>query len=133
MDPKRNVVFSCEEQILAYGDYGLIKIALQNLLSNAWKYTRHTPSPRIEFKETMQNGERVFYVKDNGTGFDSNYGDKIFTAFHRLHPETEFEGTGIGLATVERIIHRHKGRIWAESQPGLGATFYFTLPGKKTN
>jgi PAS domain S-box-containing protein len=133
LDPKHNVVFKHPEKMPANGDYGLMKIALHNLLSNAWKYTQQTASPLIEF-DTTNNGERdsqrVFYIKDNGIGFDAKYSDKLFVAFSRLHPESEFEGTGVGLATVQRIIQRHKGRIWAESQPGQGATFYFSLPGK---
>jgi signal transduction histidine kinase len=137
LDPERNVTFVLPDKILVYADQGLMKIALQNLLSNAWKYTRNTTSPCIEFNEATdkkhiehnkKRDQRVFYVKDNGIGFDAQYSDKLFSAFNRLHPETEFEGTGVGLTTVQRIILRHKGHIWAQSQPGRGATFYFTLP-----
>jgi light-regulated signal transduction histidine kinase (bacteriophytochrome) len=101
---------------------------LENLLSNAWKFTTKTPAARIELGTLAQpDGPTVFVVADNGTGFDMMYASKMFEAFQRLHRPSEFPGTGIGLATVQRIIHRHGGRIWAEGTVGQGATFYFTL------
>jgi light-regulated signal transduction histidine kinase (bacteriophytochrome) len=102
-------------------------MVLQNLLGNAWKYTGRKTSARIELGKSSIDGEEVFFVKDNGAGFDMKYQDKLFTVFQRLHG-SDYEGTGIGLATVERIIQRHDGRIWAEGVEGEGAIFYFTLP-----
>ena len=108
------------------GDPGLLRIALKNLIGNAWKYTGKTSSPRIEFGE-VEEQPGTFYVRDNGAGFDMRFVDKVFGVFQRLHRSDEFEGTGIGLATVERVIHRHKGTIHAESEPG-NTVFTFTLP-----
>lgn len=126
--PERIVEVKIEDGIEARGDGSLLRIALENLLGNAWKFTSKQPSSRIEFgAQAGDAGEDVFFVRDNGAGFDMAYADKLFGAFQRLHPADEFEGTGVGLATVQRIIRRHGGRIWAESQPGRGATFYFTL------
>ena len=125
--PERHVVLEIAPKLMAQGDPGLLRAALENLLGNAWKYTSKTPQPRIEFGRTEQDGQPVYFVRDNGAGFDMAYADKLFGAFQRLHHPGEFEGTGIGLATVRRIIHRHGGRIWAEAAPGQGATFYFTL------
>lgn len=107
-------------------DAGLARIALTNLLSNAWKYSRHVTSPCIEFDLCTGQGEPVFYIRDNGVGFDMDKADRLFRAHARLHTDAQFEGTGIGLATVARIIERHGGRIRAESGPDNGATFYFT-------
>jgi light-regulated signal transduction histidine kinase (bacteriophytochrome) len=98
------------------------------MLENAWKYTRNTEHPRIEFGATKKNDEMMFYIKDNGAGFEMQYAHKLFEPFQRLHTSNEFEGSGIGLATVARVINRHKGCIWGESAVGEGATFYFTLP-----
>lgn len=123
----RDVSVIIQTDIYAECDLRLIRIALNNLLENAWKYTANTPDARIEFRVEEQNGNRVFAVSDNGSGFDMARSEKLFTAFQRLHTASEFPGTGIGLATVQRIIHRYGGRIWAESTPGMGATFYFTL------
>ena len=101
---------------------------MENLLGNAWKFTSKTNDPKIEFGRTTQGGEPAYFIRDNGAGFDMRYAGKMFGAFQRMHTTAEFAGTGIGLATVQRILHRHKGRIWAESKVGSGATFYFTLP-----
>ena len=127
---QRQVEFRIEEGLQAYGDTHLLQIALQNLLDNAWKFTSKHALAVIEFGLIHQSGEAVYFVRDDGAGFEMAYVHKLFGAFQRLHNETEFEGIGIGLATVQRIIHRHGGRIWAESAPERGATFYFTLPAQ---
>ena len=127
-EPTRQVTVNITPGLNAYADMGLSRIVLQNLLSNAWKYSSNNASAHIEFGKMPQNSETVFFVRDNGVGFDMQYADKLFGAFQRLHKANEFEGTGIGLATVQRIIHRHGGIIWAQSKPNEGATFYFTLP-----
>jgi PAS domain S-box-containing protein len=126
-DPNRNAEFRIEDNLSTEGDPALLKIAMQNLLENAWKFTSKNPAAVIEFSSMPDKKPTVFYVRDNGVGFDPEYADKLFMAFQRLHPITEFPGTGIGLATVQRIVHRHRGRIWAEGAMGKGATFYFTL------
>ena len=100
---------------------------MENLLNNAWKFTGKTLSPRIQFGMTQKDTLNVCYIKDNGVGFDMTYYGKLFGAFQRLHSPEEFSGTGIGLATVQRIIHRHRGRIWAEAELNKGATFFFTI------
>jgi light-regulated signal transduction histidine kinase (bacteriophytochrome) len=105
----------------------MLRLAISNLLDNAWKFSCRTPSPRVEIGVEIQEGQPVFFVRDNGAGFDPQYAEKLFNPFQRFHSEREFGGTGIGLAIVERVIHRHGGRIWAKSAPGLGATFFFTL------
>jgi light-regulated signal transduction histidine kinase (bacteriophytochrome) len=105
-----------------------VRIALENLLGNAWKFTAHQCQPCIEVGSLQQpDGSPALFVRDNGAGFDMAYADQLFGAFQRLHHWREFPGTGIGLATVQRIVHRHGGRIWAEGAVGHGATFYFTL------
>jgi signal transduction histidine kinase len=126
-DPARRAEFIITPGLMAEGDAALTRIALENLLGNAWKFTSKQPSSRIEFGQAASNGTTAFFVRDNGVGFDMTYVNKLFGAFQRLHSATEFPGTGIGLASVQRIIQRQGGRVWAESQPGQGATFYFTL------
>jgi len=116
------------EGVKVRGDVNLLRIAVTNLLDNAWKFTGRIADPRIEFGTAIIDGENVCYIRDNGAGFDMAYADKLFGAFQRLHSADEFPGTGIGLATVKRIINRHGGRVWAESEMQKGATFYFTLP-----
>jgi signal transduction histidine kinase len=133
--PGREVEFVVGEHLSAWGDMSLLKVALENLLGNAWKFTAREPEARIEFGADRKPGPGfrapVYYVRDNGAGFDQAYSDRLFGAFQRLHGQEEFEGTGIGLATVARIIHRHGGRVWAEGKVGEGATFYFTLGGQE--
>ncbi|MEW5791681.1 MAG: ATP-binding protein [Pseudomonadota bacterium] len=127
----RQVEFVLAEGVTAEGDAQLIRAALENLLTNAWKFTSKQADARIEFGVREEAGERIYFVRDNGAGFDMAYADKLFGAFQRLHGATEFEGTGVGLATVQRIIHRHGGRIWAEGVVGQGAAFYFTLAARE--
>ena len=115
--------------LTAEGDPGLVRVILENLLSNAWKYTARTPRARIEFgAEPQPGGVPVYHVRDNGAGFDMKFADRLFGPFQRLHAERDFPGTGVGLATVHRIIRKHGGRIWAEAAVNQGATFRFTLP-----
>jgi signal transduction histidine kinase len=127
-DPERTTRITIQDGLTARGDRPLITAVLQNLVGNAWKYSSRKEDARIEVGMEMVAGERRFFVRDNGAGFDMAHADKLFTPFQRLHNDREFEGTGIGLATVKRIIDRHGGRIWAEAAPDAGATFYFTLP-----
>lgn len=129
--PERNVEFLIEDGVTGMGDPGLLDILLSNLLGNAWKFTSKHPSARIEFGKTQIEGKTVYFVRDDGAGFDMTYVGKLFRPFERLHKEAEFPGTGIGLASVKRIIHRHKGTIWATGAEEKGATFYFTLEGGK--
>ncbi|WP_242007046.1 ATP-binding protein [Candidatus Nitrotoga sp. AM1P] len=126
--PERHVEFVCTPGMTVRGDAHLLKVALENLLGNAWKFTSKREQAHIEIGVTHQVEASVYFVRDNGAGFDMAYVSKLFSAFQRLHAMTEFPGTGIGLATVQRIIHRHGGRVWAEGEPGKGSTFYFTLP-----
>jgi light-regulated signal transduction histidine kinase (bacteriophytochrome) len=116
-----------EAGISAEGDARLLRIALENLLGNAWKFTAKSAAPRIEVGMASGDGDRTYFVRDNGAGFDMAYASKLFGVFQRLHSTDEFEGTGIGLATVQRIINRHGGRIWATGEVGRGATLSFTL------
>lgn len=129
--PGRRVEWRLQPVPPASGDPGLLRVVLENLLANAWKYTRDTPDARVEFSSTLQNEVPVYRVSDNGVGFDVEHARGLFSPFQRFHSEQKFEGSGVGLATVQRIVHRHGGRIWAESAPGCGATFHFLLP--KTN
>ena len=115
----------------ARGDVPMMRQVFVNLISNAIKFSRHRPEPVIEIGSQSDAEQDTYYVKDNGVGFDPKYSGKLFGVFQRLHHDDEFEGTGVGLALVQRIIQRHGGRIWAESQPDAGATFYFTLPKSK--
>jgi PAS domain S-box-containing protein len=130
-DSTRNAHIEIEEGLVATGDKRLLGIVLDNLLGNAWKFTAKRDLAEITFRSVSKNGERVFSITDNGAGFDMSFGDKLFGAFQRLHTVNEFEGTGVGLATVQRIINRHGGRIWAEGQIDHGATFFFALPNRK--
>jgi PAS domain S-box-containing protein len=125
--PDRRVDFAVAPGLSVSGDGRLLRIALQNLLGNAFKFTSKRDAARIEVGRTNENGHSAFYVRDNGAGFDMHYADKLFGAFQRLHTPAEFEGNGIGLATVQRIVRRHGGRVWAEGEVDRGATFYFTL------
>jgi PAS domain S-box-containing protein len=126
-DSERQVDVSVWDGVQVDGDPRLLRVALENLLGNAWKFTSKTPDPRIEFGVMREADRNVLFVRDNGAGFDMAYSGKLFGAFQRLHGTNEFPGTGIGLATVQRIVHRHGGRIWCHAQPGKGAVFYFTL------
>ncbi|MGE3074438.1 MAG: ATP-binding protein [Dehalococcoidia bacterium] len=126
-EPNRRVTTSVESNLIAEGDEPLLAVVLDNLLRNAWKYTGKHESAVISFGVTERDGEHVYFVKDDGAGFDMQYSDKLFGVFQRLHHANDFPGTGVGLATVQRIIFRHGGRVWAESAPEKGATFYFTL------
>ncbi|HPL98149.1 MAG TPA: ATP-binding protein [Smithellaceae bacterium] len=126
--PQQTVDLFIEEGVFVQADTNLLQIALTNLLENAWKYTSKTDHSRIEFGVTVKDNKKVYYVKDNGVGFDMTQASNLFKAFQRFHSQDEFPGTGIGLATVNRIINRHGGSIWADSEPQKGAIFYFTLP-----
>ena len=126
-EPGRSVAWSIAGDATVAGDERLLGIALQNLLGNAWKFTSKRGQARIEFGLTQQDGDAVLFVRDNGAGFDMAYTDKLFAPFQRLHSAAEFSGTGIGLATVRRIVERHGGRVWAQAAVDQGAAFYFTL------
>ena len=126
-EPMRRVAFEVEDGLVAEGDPVLLRTALQNLVENAWKYTCRTPDARIAFRSEQTGDETSYIVSDNGAGFDMAYAGKLFTPFERLHGVHEFEGTGVGLATVSRVVHRHGGRIRGEGVVGRGATFTFTL------
>ena len=126
-EPGRAVEVSVWDGMLAEADPHLLRAALDNLIGNAWKFTAKSAKPRIEIGALKDRGRTTFFVRDNGAGFDMAYADKLFGAFQRLHSANEYAGTGIGLATVQRIVHRHAGRIWAEGEVGKGAVFFFTL------
>jgi signal transduction histidine kinase len=128
-EPDRLVSLSVEAGLTATADPQLLQIVMENFLRNAWKFTAHSPLPSVEFGSTASDGETCYYVRDNGAGFDMAYASKLFGVFQRLHSNAEFEGTGVGLATVKRIISRHGGRVWGIGEPGRGATFFFTLDG----
>lgn len=125
--PDREVDFRIAPAVGARCDPSLLRIALENLMGNAWKFTSKLKSACIEFGSCNNEGATVFFIRDNGAGFDMKFADRLFKVFQRLHDQSEFEGTGIGLALVQRIIRRHSGRIWAEGEPDAGACFYFTL------
>jgi len=129
-EPERQVTFRIANGVTVYGDARLLRVVLENLLGNAWKYTAAREEATIEFGVAEMDGEQTCFVRDNGVGFDMADAEKLFAPFERLPGANEFKGHGIGLATVERIIRRHGGRVWAEAAPGDGATFYFTLPEK---
>ena len=126
-DGGRSVQVAIEPDLRVQGDPRLLRVALENLFGNAWKFTRTQAQPRLAFGRSASPDETIFFVRDNGVGFDMAHSAQLFVPFQRLHSDSEFEGTGIGLATVLRVIHSHGGRIWAESSPGCGATFYFTI------
>jgi PAS domain S-box-containing protein len=126
-EPERRVTFVIAPDMTVEGDRGLLRVMLENLLSNAWKFTSKQPDARVELGIRHDDGRDVYFVQDNGVGFDMKYADKLFGAFQRLHDSSEFPGNGVGLASVQRIIHRHGGRVWAEAAVGQGATFYFVL------
>lgn len=127
-DSSRTVDTRVAEDIFANGDPDLLDIAIDNLISNAWKYSSKSDHAIIEFGEENKEGQSYYFIRDNGTGFDMCHADRLFNAFQRLHSSDEFEGTGIGLAIVNRIVSRHGGTIWAEAQANRGAVFRFKLP-----
>jgi light-regulated signal transduction histidine kinase (bacteriophytochrome) len=130
-EPERKVDVVIAQDLKVTGDARLIHIALSNLIGNAWKYTSKIPVAKIEFGDLEKPGTKVYFIRDNGGGFDMALAHKLFAPFQRLHSESEFPGTGIGLAIVNRVIQRHGGRIWGESESGTGATFYFTFGNSK--
>ncbi len=130
-ESQRQIEFAIQSNLSAWGDPRLLEVVLTNLLNNAFKFTGKIPQARIEFGQTEMDGQHAFFVRDNGAGFDMAFAKKLFSPFQRMHKASEFPGTGVGLATVQRIVHRHGGRIWAESVVDAGATFYFTLEVNK--
>lgn len=126
-EPNRQVEVTIDNGLTCRADRALLRVVLENLLSNAWKYTRKTADAQVAFGATRQGRDTVFFVRDNGTGFDMEHATKLFAPFQRLHSARDFEGTGVGLATVLRIMRRHGGRVWGEGSVGKGATFYFSF------
>jgi light-regulated signal transduction histidine kinase (bacteriophytochrome) len=126
-EPERQVEIVVEDGLVVEGDSGLLRAAMVRLMGNAWKFTGKRTNARIEIGCEEQNGRRVYFIRDNGAGFDMAYADKLFGPFERLHATAEFPGSGVGLAIVKRVIRRHGGQIWAEGEVDRGATFYFTL------
>jgi len=133
MQPERKVEFRIQPALVVQGDRNLLRSVLENLLENAWKFSSKTPEALIELGAEHHGHDLVYFVRDNGAGFDMRYVDKLFGIFQRLHNDKDYSGTGVGLATVQRIIQRHGGKIWAESLPAQGATFYFELPAARTD
>ncbi len=132
LHPDQNVNVEIESNMEVYADASLLRVVMNNLLSNAWKFTSKSPAAVIKVGKTTNDREPAIYVQDNGVGFNEQNADKLYLTFQRMHGGDEFQGSGIGLATVKRIIQRHAGRVWAKSRPGEGATFYFSLPPKET-
>lgn len=130
-EPERKVAFVVNDGLVADADARLVEIVLENLLGNAWKFTTKTSHPHVELGSVARDGQTTFYVKDNGAGFDEAFAGRLFAPFQRLHAEGEFPGTGIGLATVRRVVERHGGRVWAEGEIDRGAAVYWTLPSPK--
>jgi len=133
VEPGREIETRFEEGVVAEADPRLARALLDNLLANSWKFTSRTAQAQIEFGVTRGERGLTYFVRDNGAGFDMNYAGKLFAPFQRLHASAEFAGTGIGLATSQRIVLRHGGRIWAEGTVGRGASFYFTLPSRNVS
>ena len=129
--PERALQLELKPLAPAHGDRAMMQVVWDNLLSNAIKFTKHRDPAMIEIGSRQEDGQDVYYVKDNGAGFDMKYAHKLFGVFQRLHSTEEFEGTGVGLALIQRVIHRHGGRVWAEGKVNEGATFYFSLPRMK--
>jgi len=125
--PQRSVQISIQKDMQVDGDAGLMRAVIDNLVGNAWKFTEKTGAPAIDIGSQQRDGRTVYFVRDNGAGFDMQYANKLFSPFQRLHHASEFEGTGIGLATVRKVISRHGGSVWAEGAVGRGATIFFTL------
>ena len=130
-EPGRHIQFAAQQGLTITADPRLLRVLMENLLGNAWKFTRRRAHPRVEVGALWRDGETVYYVRDNGAGFDPRYADKLFMPFQRLHSSREFEGTGVGLATACRVVKRHGGRLWAEAAPDQGATFYMTFPAER--
>ena len=130
-EPDRDVTFRIQPGVTGEGDPALLRVVLDNLMANAWKFTSKHPSAVIEFGARESEGETAYFVRDDGAGFDMAYAGKLFGAFQRVHGQSEFPGIGIGLATTARIVHRHGGRVWAEGELDKGATFYFTLSQRR--
>jgi light-regulated signal transduction histidine kinase (bacteriophytochrome) len=131
-EPDREVTVEIEPGMGASADLTLSRSILENLLGNAWKFTKYTENPLIRFSSMNRDGSCIYCIRDNGAGFNMEYADKLFQAFQRLHGVDQFEGTGIGLASVQRVIALHNGKIWAEGEEGKGAAFYFTLGDQET-
>jgi signal transduction histidine kinase len=129
-EPGRVVTFVIAPDVVGSGEPHLVRLALDNLLENAWKFTSKHAAARIEFGVERRDDDTVYFIRDDGAGFDPAHADRLFSAFQRLHQETDFPGTGIGLVTVQRIVRRHGGHIWAESAIELGAVLYFTLAAR---
>jgi light-regulated signal transduction histidine kinase (bacteriophytochrome) len=132
-EPERDVEVVIPDGLSARGDPRYVRLVLENLLDNAWKFTAKQPYAKIVVGEVSVEGECAYYVSDNGAGFDETYASKLFHPFQRLHEQEDYPGTGIGLTSVQWIVKRHEGRVWAEGAPGQGATFYFTLPTQGPN